>query len=77
MSGDALACVATSCVCLALCWLAGMMQSVPHALDEHVPALAGPLPVASAAGEEQREGGSLLTRMAGSGDAAQALLLSR
>ncbi|EFN60146.1 hypothetical protein CHLNCDRAFT_49671 [Chlorella variabilis] len=55
----------------------GMMQSVPHALDEHVPALAGPLPVASAAGEEQREGGSLLTRMAGSGDAAQALLLSR
>jgi len=53
--------------------LAGMVQSVPHALDEHVPALLGPLPVASAAGQQ----GVQLTRMAGGGDAAQALLLSR
>lgn len=49
-----------------------MVQSVPHALDEHVPALAGPLPVAAAGGGEHR-----LTQLAGDADAAQALLLSR
>jgi hypothetical protein len=58
------------------CWLAaGTIQSMPHALDEHVPALAGPLPVASAAAGQQP--GSPLTQMAGGADSAQALLLSR
>lgn len=53
-------------------WHAGMVQSAPHALDEHVPALVGPLPVAAAGGGQQR-----LTQMAGGADVAQALLLSR
>ena len=57
-------------------WLsAGTVQSMPHALDEHVPALAGPLPVASAGAGQQA--GSPLTQMAGGPDSAQALLLSR
>lgn len=50
----------------------GMFQSVPHALDEHVPALVGPLPVAAAGGGQQR-----LTQVAGGADVAQALLFSR
>lgn len=60
----------------------GLTLSVPHALDDHVPALAGPLPVSSAdgsAGEQQQQpgGGSPLMRLAGGADAAAALLLSR
>lgn len=50
----------------------GMVQSVPNALDEHVPALVGPLPVAAAGGGQQR-----LTQVAGGADVAQALLFSR
>ncbi len=55
---------------------AGMVQSVPHALDEHVPALAGPLRVVSA-GQPPGEQASQLVQMAGGSDAAQALLLTR
>ena len=55
-----------------LLWHTGMVQSVPHALDEHVPALVGPLPVAAAGGGQQR-----LTQVAGGADVAQALLFSR
>lgn len=40
-----------------------------------MPALSGPLGVASAAGQEQQH--TQLTQMAGGSDAAQALLLSR
>lgn len=54
------------------CGRAGFVQSAPHALDEHVPALVGPLPVAAAGGGQQR-----LTQLAGSADVAQALLLAR
>ncbi|KAL4436121.1 hypothetical protein ABPG77_005569 [Micractinium sp. CCAP 211/92] len=54
----------------------GMVQSVPHALDEHVPALAGPLRVVSA-GQPPGEQASQLVQMAGGSDAAQALLLTR
>ena len=58
------------------CWLsAGTVQSMPHALDEHVPALAGPLPVASAATGQHPS--SQLMQRAGGPDSAQALLLSR
>eukprot|EP00887_Chlorella_sp_A99_P003857 scaffold11.g3857.t1 len=52
---------------------AGMMQSVPHTLEEHVPALAGPLPLATTTGEQFR-----LTELSSLGeDAAQALLVTR
>lgn len=64
----------------ALSLTAGMMQSVPSALDEHVPALAGPLAVATAAGElDGGDGGASgpLMRLAGGGDVAVSLQLSR
>lgn len=50
----------------------GLLFSVPHALEEHVPALAGPLPVESAGG-----GSVSLTSLAGRRDAVQALHLAR
>ncbi|KAL4422420.1 hypothetical protein ABPG75_008617 [Micractinium tetrahymenae] len=55
----------------------GMVQSVPHALDEHVPALAGPLPVACAGQQQGEQQASQLVQMSGGSDAAQALLLTR
>lgn len=52
---------------------AGMVKSVPHALDEHVPALAGPLHVATTTGEQFS-----LTELSTAGrDVAQALAVAR
>lgn len=63
--------------CLRCCLVVpqgGLQYSVPHALEEHAPCLAGPLPVEAAGG-----GGDdiLITSLAGGQDAAQALMLIR
>lgn len=59
--------------CLALPPTQGLLFSVPTALEEHCPSLAGPLPVESAGG-----GGVSLTALAGRRrDAAQAMLMAR
>ncbi len=48
------------------------MYSVPQALEEHVPSLAGPLPVESAGGDDVS-----ITTLAGRRDAVQSMLMAR